>query len=126
MDKYDQLDLSIKINQQIISKLQKLIADVNKAFATNQYGFATDLIFDFFWHEFCDKYIEESKTLLKTPQTAPETQKVLLTCITSSLKLLHPFMPFVTETIWQEFESHKLVDEKLLILAKWPNETIGK
>jgi valyl-tRNA synthetase len=126
LDKYDQLDLSIKINQQIISKLQKLIADVNKAFATNQYGFATDLIFDFFWHEFCDKYIEESKTLLKTPQTAPETQKVLLTCITSSLKLLHPFMPFVTETIWQEFESHKLVDEKLLILAKWPNETIGK
>jgi valyl-tRNA synthetase len=107
-------------NKSILIKLSKLITDVNKAFATNQYGFATDLIFDFFWHEFCDKYIEESKSLLKSPQTAPETQLTLLTCITSSLKLLHPFMPFVTETIWQEFVNSKLVDEKLLILAKWP------
>lgn len=108
-------------NKDVLDKLSKLVTDINKAFDTKQYGFATDLIFDFFWHEFCDKYLEESKTLLKDPRIAPETQNTLLSILITTLKLLHPFMPFVTETIWQELAKENLVDDKMLILSKWPN-----
>lgn len=110
-----------QINKNIIKLQEKLVEDVNKCFDTKQYGFATDLIFDFFWHEFCDKYLEESKTLLKDPRIAPETQNTLLTILITTLKLLHPFIPFVTETIWQELAKENLVDDKMLILSKWPN-----
>lgn len=111
-------------NQLIIEKLTTLVAGANRCFSEKQYGFATDLIFDFFWHEFCDKYLEESKTLLKSPQTATETQNTLLAVTITSLKLLHPFMPFVTETIWQELLANGYVEEKMLISANWP-ETIS-
>jgi valyl-tRNA synthetase len=48
------------------------------------------------------------------------TQKILLHSLTTSLRLLHPFMPFITEEIWQNLVEQDLVDEKLLINAKWP------
>ncbi len=117
----DPKNIAAKETKDILTKLQKTVSDVTKCLNEDQYGLATDLLFDFFWHQLCDVYLEQAKELAKQPEHAKETQAALLRCLTSSLKLLHPFMPFVTETIWQELVDRKLVKEELLITAIWPS-----
>lgn len=73
---------------------------------------AANEIYDFIWHKFADVYLE------KTKERRPEAQKTLEYVLQESLKLLHPFMPFVTEKIWQEGLSR--FDSPTLIIASWP------
>ncbi len=77
-------------------------------------------LYDFVWRDFADVYIEESKKQLENDDQKENTQVVLLHVLIQSLKLLHPFMPFVTEVLWQELVEAKLVEEKLLMTARWP------
>ncbi len=107
-------------NQEMIKDLQTIIKEVTKCMNSDQFGLATDLLHDFFWHRFCDVYLEHSKQLLEDEQTARETRATLLSVLTTSLKLLHPFMPFVTEAVWQELAARQLVKGPLLITARWP------
>ena len=84
----------------ILSKLQKTIANVNNLLETYQIGEAQKQIQDFFWSEYCDWYLEFVKLRnpeLKESSAIPTLYHVLIT----TLKLLHPFAPFITETIWQ-------------------------
>mgnify|MGYP001576286718 CR=1 FL=1 len=84
---------------------------------------AAEEIYHFFWHKFCDKTIEDVKKrlgakLLKGELSSPQTgQWVLYTVLLNSLKLLHPFMPFITEAIYQKLP-HK--PKKALIIEEWP------
>ena len=71
-------------------------------------------MYQFFWHDFCDVYIESTKN--KGPEVIP----VLIEVLVTSLKLLHPFMPFVTETIYQETKVQFGQKEEMLITSEWP------
>jgi valyl-tRNA synthetase len=111
----DQLDLP---SQWIMSRLNHLIALVTRLFDTYQYGEAGRQLDEFLWGEFADWYIEISKKSLYqgTEQEKGATRRVLVTVLDNCLRLLHPFMPFVTEEAWA-YLPH---DEKALIIAKFP------
>ena len=80
-------------------------------------------IYQFTWHTFADQYLEESKSYLADPQTAAITRKVLAYTLVTILKLLHPFMPFVTEEIWENLPSK---DTDMLLVSPWPGHADKK
>ncbi len=84
----------------IISKLQKTCMKANSAFSTYDMDDAAKAIHDFIWNDYCDWYIELSKDRLKGPDK-DVVQWVLAYVLESSLRLMHPVMPFITEEIWQ-------------------------
>ena len=96
----DKLELEDKW---ILSKLNTLAREVGENLERYELGIAADKIYDFIWDSYCDWYIELTKPRLNgEDQAAREgAQKVLLYVLTETLKLLHPFMPFITEEIWQ-------------------------
>jgi len=91
----------------ILSELQKLIKSADKDLENHQFSSAGTKIYDFIWNQYCDWYLEMSKGSQKN--TA-----VLLFVLKNILKLMHPFVPFVTETIWSN------IDKKMLINETWP------
>jgi valyl-tRNA synthetase len=80
---------------------------------------AAEKIYHYAWHELADKILEESKAILSGTDSVASSsrQKLLLTLLDRTLRLLHPFMPFVTEEIWQSLPTK---DAKYLMVAKWP------
>ena len=102
----------------IISKLNTLVKEVNANIDNYDLGVALDKIYTFIWNEFCDWYIEIVKTRLydKESETREIAQYVLNKVLGDSLKLLHPFMPFLTEKIYKELYNN---DESIMI-AKYP------
>ncbi len=84
----------------ILSRLNRTIEDVTRALTSFRLGDAQEYVHDFIWNEFCDWYIEIAKVRLRDP-SAPSPAPVLAHVLESSLRLLHPFMPFITEEIWQ-------------------------
>ena len=104
----------------VLSKLNALIGEVNDNFDRFELGIAAQKIYDFIWDTFCDWYIELSKPRLA--EGDENAQRVLLYVLTDILKLLHPFMPFITEEIYQALpheksaliiEDYPVYDEKL-------------
>ncbi len=97
----------------------EVLKEIDKHFATHRYDLAGDEIYQYIWKNFADKFIEESKEILKgTDETLKtQTKKELYHIFATSLKVLHPFMPFVTEEIWSELP-HK--ETELLMVAPWP------
>ncbi len=85
----------------ILSRLQDTIRDVTKALEEYQFNEASRLIYEFFWSDFCDWYIEISK--LRSKEEAVQT--ILITALETTLRLLHPIMPFITEEVWQKLKS---------------------
>ncbi len=96
----DKLELEDKW---ILSKLNTLVREVNENIDKYELGIAANKIYDFIWDTYCDWYIELTKPRLNGADEAARlsAQKVLLYVLTETLKLLHPFMPFITEEIWQ-------------------------
>ncbi len=110
-------DLSLA-DQWILSKLNKTIAAVTKALENYRFSEAESLVYEFFWHEFCDWYLEIVKPDIMAEGSRPKaegTQKILLDVLENSLKLLHPFMPFVTEAVWQNIK-----ERETIMLENWP------
>jgi valyl-tRNA synthetase len=102
----------------IISRHNRLIANVTRLMEGYQFGEAGRQIYDFLWGEFCDWYIEMSKiyiygTDVRAGMTA---RRMLVYVLERTLRLLHPFMPFVTEEVWQHLPHESLA----LIAASWP------
>ena len=102
----------------ILSRLQEAIRDVSDHMEDGDFGLAATKIYDFAWSEFCDWYIELSKSrLLGEDGESKETVKaVLLFVLENLLKLLHPFMPFLTEQVYKYLPE----TEGFLMLQKWP------
>ncbi len=91
-----------KESRWILSRLSKTVSKVRKALDEYEFDQAALSIYHFFWHEFCDWYVEMSKRFLNEGGKARLlAQNVLVQVLETSLRLLHPFMPFVTEEIWQ-------------------------
>jgi valyl-tRNA synthetase len=94
------------VERWILSRLNDATAGVNKSLSAFRFDEASNTIYQFFWHEFCDWYIEMVKPVLLgrhgSPDDAARARRVLLEVLDRSLRLLHPFMPFITEEIWQK------------------------
>jgi len=106
----------------ILSELDKITKTVTKQIETYHFGQAAETLYEFFWHVFCDKYIEMTKPRLfskDNPDFKPDESALctLYSVLCTSLKLLHPFMPYVTETIWQQLPNKP---QKPLIVSEWP------
>ncbi|HBA25847.1 MAG TPA: valine--tRNA ligase, partial [Nitrospinae bacterium] len=87
----------------ILSRLQKAIRDTRKGLEEYKFNESAGIIYQFFWHELCDWYIEIIKPRLAASAKERKTaQSVLLYVMENSLRLLHPFMPFITEELWQQ------------------------
>jgi valyl-tRNA synthetase len=102
----------------IMSRLSTLIGNVQRLFDTYQYGEAGRQIKDFLWEEFADWYLEISKNTLygEDDSAKQRIREMLLHVLDTSLRLLHPFMPYMTEEIWQ----HLPGERSPLIMATWP------
>ncbi len=85
----------------ILARLSRVIRRVRKALEDYEFDQAALALYHFFWHEYCDWFIEMSKRLLSKKDTRRIAQNVLLYVLEGTLRMLHPFMPFVTEEIWQ-------------------------
>ena len=87
----------------ILSRLQRVIQGVGKALEEYRFNEAAGTLYQLLWHEYCDWYIELSKPVFQEadPQARTPTLQVLVTVLETTLRLLHPFMPFLTEELWQ-------------------------
>jgi len=102
----------------ILSRHNRLIANVTRLIDAYQFGEAGRQIYDFLWGEFCDWYIEMSKLRLygRDSRQRLMVKRVLVYALERTLRLLHPFMPFVTEALWQELPH----EGESLMMAPWP------
>ena len=102
----------------ILSKLNSLIPDVTENMDKYELGVAAQKVYDFIWDSYCDWYIELTKSRLQgeDEDSKVRAQQVLCYVLTQILKLLHPFMPFITEEIWQALPH----EGDFLMLQKWP------
>ncbi len=113
----------------IWAKLQTLIRDVERQIQSFQYGQAGQQIYEFIWNDFADWYVEIAKEQMKNEATRYSTVRTLARVFDISLRLLHPFTPFITEEVWGHLRKAVLDsgisdifdDSPLaLIVAKWP------
>jgi valyl-tRNA synthetase len=101
------------VNRWILSRFYSVLKEVNRSLEVYKFNEAANLIYSFFWHEFCDWYLELIKSEIKND----ENQVVMYKVLEKTLRLLHPFMPFVTEEIWQ-----KLAHEgESIMVQPWPH-----
>ncbi|WP_144938790.1 valine--tRNA ligase [Paenibacillus sp. 32O-W] len=104
----------------ILHRLNETARDVTRAVDHYDFGETGRLLYNFIWDDLCDWYIEFSKLSLygQDPEAKKNTQSVLAYVLDRTLRLLHPFMPFITEEIWQ----HLPHEGKTITLAPWPKE----
>lgn len=102
----------------IISSFNRVAKEITENLEKFELGIAAQKIYDFLWDVFCDWYIEIAKIRMNSDdaQTAQNAREVLVWVMTGTLKLLHPFMPFITEEIWQTLPH----EGEALIVAQWP------
>ena len=102
----------------LLSKLNVLISEVTENLDKYELGIAVQKIYDFIWDTYCDWYIELTKARLYdgTEQSKLVAQKVLVYALDQILKLLHPFMPFLTEAIWQAIPH----EGESIMISSWP------
>ncbi len=103
----------------ILSKMNATVDSVTKAIESYDFNIAAHAVYDFFWGDFCDWYIELSKVQLGDDALRENTQNVLLYVLKESLKLLHPFIPFITEEIWSNFF------DGMISNARWSERNAG-
>jgi valyl-tRNA synthetase len=105
-------DFSQVEDKEIMQKLNETIAKVNRGLNNFELHLAVEEIYEFVWHEFADKYIEQSK------KRRGDAQPTLEEVFRQILILLHPFMPFTTEEIYQTLPNHK----ESIMIEKWPQQ----
>ena len=110
-------------DQWIVSRFNTVAKEVTENLDKFELGMAVSKLYDFIWDDFCDWYIELAKRPLsgEDQAVAQNTRQVLVWVLTHTLALLHPFMPFVTEEIWQSLPH----DGEALIVAPWPQYEEG-
>ncbi len=125
LDNISDLPDSAVLNEEdkknIEEKLKPMITELTGQMNKDRFDLAAEKLYHFVWDYFASELLEESKPLLNSEDIQIKTsrQKLLAEYLVTSLKLLHPFMPFVTETIWQELPKN-LKDQDILMVAKWP------
>ncbi len=101
------------VNRWILSRFYSVLAEVNQSLDNYRFNEGINTLYGFFWHEFCDWYLEIIKPDIKNPHT----QLVMHKVTEKTLRLLHPFMPFITEEIWQKLPH----ENKSIMVSSWPH-----
>jgi valyl-tRNA synthetase len=119
---FDPASAKQTINRWIAGESERAVAAVTEALEAYRFNEAAGAIYSFIWHKFCDWYLELSKPILtgEDKEAAAETRAMTSWVLDRALKLLHPFMPFVTEELWAKLAREGEGRESLLILAPWP------
>lgn len=121
----DTADLDIP-SRWILSQLSQTLSAVDSALAQYRFDLASKALYEFVWNEFCDWYLELSKPALseaaveKNPQVAAATRHTLAHVLETITRALHPFVPFITEEIWQQVKIPAGVEGPSVSLAPWP------
>ena len=112
-------------NEIMCQKISDRFEKTTNYFEKFKFGMATEKLYGSFWHEFCDVYIEQSKELLKSEdkEIVKETLSVLLYGLIAYIKMLHPFIPYITENLFLLLKENSLIEEKgsaeSLMYTKW-------
>ncbi|MFT7245531.1 MAG: valyl-tRNA synthetase [Candidatus Azotimanducaceae bacterium] len=112
------------VDHWIVSEFQKTAAAVERAMQTYRYDLAAKAIYEFVWDEFCDWYLELTKPILYSEDATPEelraTRFTLLSVLEATLRLAHPFLPFMTEEIWQQLPETVRGSGETIMLQPFP------
>ncbi|MBE6830504.1 MAG: valine--tRNA ligase, partial [Ruminococcaceae bacterium] len=105
-------------DQWILDSFNRVTKEITDNLEHFELGIAVQKLYDFLWDEFCDRYIEIAKIRLNSEdeKTAQNVRQVLVWVMSGTLKLLHPFMPYITEEIWQTLPH----DGEAIMVSKWP------
>lgn len=103
-------------DKDILIKLKNLIKTATKGLDKYQLSETAELLYKFLWNDFADKYLESIKNRNNRETSLSVFRHVFLTC----LKLIHPFMPFVTEAVWEQLKELRKYPDQLLITTPWP------
>jgi valyl-tRNA synthetase len=120
---FDPASVEITLNSWIIGETAKAVAEVTAAIKTYRFNDAANAAYRFVWNIFCDWYLEFAKPLLQGADGAgkAETRAATAFVLDEIIKLLHPFMPFLTEELWTIKATAELPRSSLLALAPWPH-----
>jgi len=123
LDGYEKIELQPKDlrieDKWILTRMNQTIEKVSSAIDSFDFNIAAKELYDFFWYELCDWYIEAVKERLKNESVdRTSVQNTLVKVLDSSLKLMHPFMPFLTEELWHALPG--ISEEQMIISALWP------
>ena len=126
-DNFMTADANINVvDRWITSELQRTISAVNLAMETHRYDLAAKAIYEFVWDQFCDWYLELSKPILNSEDSSAEsllgTRRTLLTTLETVLRLSHPFLPFMTEEIWQQIPAGVRDSGPTIMLQPFPEQ----
>jgi valyl-tRNA synthetase len=106
----------------ILHGLQKAIADCEDNLEKFRFNDSAAVLYEFIWHQYCDWYVEYAKTVLYGDDDAKRTNilKIMYYVLSNSLRLLHPFMPFITEELWHAMGYAG--DDDSIVLSAWPEK----
>ena len=119
----DSKNLSIS-DRWIISRFERAIKQVDLAMESYRFDLASQQLYEFIWNEYCDWYVELSKPTLwdeeKNSENAQATRFVLIFILEKTLRLLHPFMPFITEEVWQKIAPLININGQSIMMESYP------
>ncbi|MDA8387059.1 MAG: valine--tRNA ligase [Nitrospiraceae bacterium] len=115
-------DVSDLPSRWVLSRLSQASEETSLALEEYRFNDAANRLYRFVWHEFCDWYIEFAKTGLEDAGQAKDVRRCLLYTLDTVLKLLHPFMPFVTEELWQAAARGAPEGRRSIMTAAWPED----
>lgn len=107
-------------DKSILKSFEETKKYVTDKLNTYKFSLAGEKAYEYFWHQFCDIYIEECKAQLENDQISENTKKILIKLLSESLILLHPFVPFVTEAVWQELRKIAPNLTESIMVSTWP------
>ena len=111
----------------MLKHLNKLIKETTEDIEKFRFHLALEKLYESFWHTFCDEYIEKVKPRLNNDDEKSKTQakQTLYYSLEIYLKLLHPFIPFITEEIWHNVFSANAGNKESITISDWPKEIEG-
>ena len=122
--KIDNLNIDEKnltdADKEILKKHAEVKKSVTEKLNNFRFSQAGEELYEYFWHTFCDQYIEVAKKQLEDSKHKDSTKKILIKVLSETLIMLHPFVPFVTEAVWQEIQNIYPKFSKSIMISKWP------
>jgi valyl-tRNA synthetase len=120
---YDPKNNKLALNRWIVGEAARAAAEITRTIEEYRFNEAANASYDFVWGKFCDWYVEFAKPVFMGEDEAAkaETRATAAWTLDQILKLLHPFMPFVTEELWAETGKEGPAREKLLVITEWPD-----
>ena len=114
-------------DQALVTAWDAILQEVTEDMNQYRFHLASDKLYHYLWHTFADSIIEESKSVLQGSDTAAKQSKkaMLLYVYTTALRALHPFMPFITEAVWEHVPHGRYKKQNLIMIESWPVRDAG-